>query len=144
VRLERDVFQQSGVRWVIVLEGVNDIGGATGPGAAAAVGRDLIVAYRQIIERARARGLRVYGGTITPFGGSFYDDPEREDARQSVNRWIRTSGAFDAVIDFDEAVRDPSNPRRLLPTADSGDHLHPGEEGHRLMAGAIDLGLFGR
>jgi len=144
VRLERDVFQQSGVRWVIVFEGVNDVGGARGPGTAATVGRDLILAYRQIIARAHARGLRVYGGTITPFGGSNYDDAEREDVRQAVNRWIRSSGAFDAVIDFDAAVRDPANPRRLLPAADSGDHLHPGEEGHRMMAGAIDLGLFVR
>jgi lysophospholipase L1-like esterase len=143
-RLDRDVLQQSGVRWVIVFEGVNDIGGAREPGAAAAVGRDLVLAYRQIIARAHARGLRVFGGTITPFGGSGYDDAEREDARQAVNRWIRDSGAFDAVIDFDAAVRDPANPRRLAPAADSGDHLHPGEEGYRLMAAAIDLRLFAR
>ncbi len=143
-RLDRDVLEQSGVRWVIVFEGVNDIGGARGPGAAAAVGRDLILAYRQIIARAHVRGLRVYGGTITPFGGSSYGDAEREDVRQTVNRWIRSSGAFDAVIDFDAAVRDPANPGRLLPAADSGDHLHPGEEGLRLMAAAIDLGLFAR
>jgi lysophospholipase L1-like esterase len=143
-RLDRDVLEASGVRWVIVLEGVNDIGIARESGAATAVARELIPAYRQIIDRAHARGLRVYGGTITPFGGSFYDSDEREQARQTVNRWIRTSGAFDAVIDFDAAVRDPANPRRLRPEADSGDHLHPGEAGYQMMADAIRLDLFTR
>ncbi len=143
-RLDRDVLEPSGVRWVIVLEGVNDIGGARAPGAAATVASDLIAADQRIIARAHERGLKVFGGTITPFGGSFYDGDEREEARQTVNRWIRTSGAFDAVIDFDAAVRDPSQPRRLLPTADSGDHLHPNEEGYRVMADAVDLGLFAR
>jgi lysophospholipase L1-like esterase len=95
-----------------------------------------------MIARAHARGLRVYGGTITPFGGSQYGGPEREAARQAVNRWIRTSGAFDAVIDFDAAVRDPADPGRLRPDADTGDHLHPNQNGYRLMAEAIDLGLF--
>jgi lysophospholipase L1-like esterase len=144
-RLERDVLEPSGVRWVIVLEGVNDIGGASGPGAAAAVADDLVRAYQDIVARAHARGLKVYGGTITPFAGSFYDvDPEREVARQTVNRWIRTSGVFDAVIDFDAVVRDPADPARLSASADSGDHLHPGEDGYRMMAQAIDLGLFVR
>jgi lysophospholipase L1-like esterase len=141
-RLDRDVFAQSGARWLIVLEGVNDIGAARDPGAAARVATDLIAAHQQIIARAHEHGLRVYGGTITPFGGSFYDAPEREAARQTVNRWIRTSGDWDAVIDFDAVLRDPANPTRLLPAVDTGDHLHPNEEGYRLMAGAIDLGLF--
>jgi len=140
-RLERDVLEASGARWVVVLEGVNDLGGAE-PGTAAAVARDLIAAYRRIIERAHARGLKVYGGTITPFAGSFYDRPEREEARQTVNRWIRTGGAYDAVIDFDAAVRDPADPSRLLPAADTGDHLHPNEAGYRMMADAVDLALF--
>ena len=141
-RFDRDVLGPSGVRWVIVLEGVNDIGSAREPGAAAAVADSLIAAYRQLIERAHARGLRVYGGTITPFGGSQYDGPEREAARQTVNRWVRTSGVFDAVIDFDAAVRDPVDSSRLRPDADTGDHLHPNQNGYRLMADAIDLGLF--
>lgn len=140
-RVERDVFEQSAVRWLIISEGVNDIGVARGP-EIAAVADGLIEAYTTIITEARASGLRVYGATILPFGGSFYDNPEREAARQRVNRWIRTSGAFDAVIDFDAALRDPANPRRLLPEADSGDHLHPGVEGYRLMAESIDLRLF--
>jgi lysophospholipase L1-like esterase len=141
-RLERDVLAQPGARWVIVLEGVNDIGAAGDSGAAAAVARNLPVAYREIIDRAHARGMRVYGGTITPFGGSQYDGVEREAARQAVNRWIRTSGAFDAVIDFDAALRDAAHASRLAPSTDTGDHLHPNEEGYRTMADAIDLALF--
>jgi lysophospholipase L1-like esterase len=141
-RLERDVLAQHGAHWVILLEGVNDIGGAREPGSAAVVARSLLVAYRTIIDRVHARGLRIFGATIPPLGGSQYDGVEREAARQSVNQWIRESGAFDAVIDFDAALRDPAAPRRLLPWADTGDHLHPNEAGYRLMADAVDLTLF--
>jgi lysophospholipase L1-like esterase len=140
-RFERDVLQQPAVRWVIVLEGVNDIGGSP-PARAADVATRLIAAYRDMASRARQRGLRVYGATILPFGGSFYDAPEREAARQTVNRWIRTGGAYDAVIDLDAAMRDPANPTRLRAEADGGDHLHPNERGYRMMAEAIDLQLF--
>jgi lysophospholipase L1-like esterase len=97
-----------------------------------------------MIDRAHARGIRVYGATLLPFGGSFYDAPEREEARQAVNAWIRTGGRFDAVIDLDAALRDPANPTRLRPEADTGDLLHPNEAGHRLIAEAIDLSLFVR
>jgi lysophospholipase L1-like esterase len=141
-RFDRDVLSQSGVRWLIVLEGVNDIGGSRGPEAAAAVATNLIAAYEQIIDRAHAHNIRVYGATLTPFGASFYDRPGHEAAREAVNNWIRTSGKFDAVIDFDAAMRDPRNRTRLLPAADSGDHLHPNEAGYRIMADAIDLRLF--
>jgi lysophospholipase L1-like esterase len=141
-RLERDVLDAPGARWVIVLEGVNDIGAAREPGSATTVAQNLIAAYRKIIDRVHARGLRVYGATLPPFGGSQYDGEEREAARQTVNRWIRSSGAFDAVIDFDAALRDPAQPSRLLPSLDMGDHLHPNEEGYRVMADAIDLTLF--
>ena len=141
-RLDRDVLEPAGVRWVILLEGVNDIGAAHDSATAAAVAARLIDAYSEIIHRAHARGLRIYGGTITPFGGSQYDCPGCESARQTVNTWIRTSAAFDAVIDFDAAVRDPAQPTRLLPTLDTGDHLHPNEAGYRVMADAIDLALF--
>jgi lysophospholipase L1-like esterase len=141
-RYARDVLDQNGVRWEIVLEGVNDIGGTRSPAAADSVATGLIEGYRQMIALAHARGLRIYGATILPFGGSFYDRPGHEEARQKVNAWIRTSRAFDAVVDFDAVMRDPSQPARLLPRADSGDHLHPGEEGYRMMADAIDLGLF--
>ncbi len=142
-RLDRDVFRQEGARWLIVLEGVNDLGTADGADAGR-VATDLIAAYQQIIAQAHAHDIRVYGATILPFGGSFYDHPEREVARQRVNRWIRESGAWDAVIDFDAILRNPADPARLLPTADTGDHLHPNEEGYRMMADAIDLGLFVR
>jgi lysophospholipase L1-like esterase len=141
-RYARDVLDQSGVRWEIVLEGVNDIGGTRSPAAADSVATGLIGAYQQMIAEAHARGLRIYGATILPFGGSFYDRPGHEEARLKVNEWIKTSGAFDAVVDFDAVMRDPSQPARMLPNADSGDHLHPGEEGYRMMADAIDLALF--
>jgi lysophospholipase L1-like esterase len=142
-RLERDVLLQPGARWLIVSEGVNDIGGAQGPDSAASVARQLQDAYREIIRRAHAQGLRVYGATILPFGGSFYDNPEREAARQTVNAWIRTSGEFDAVIDLDAAMRNPSLPTRLRGETDGGDHLHPNERGYQEIADAIDLRLFG-
>ncbi|HXR48008.1 MAG TPA: SGNH/GDSL hydrolase family protein [Candidatus Limnocylindrales bacterium] len=143
-RFDRDVLSQSGVRWLIVLEGVNDIGGSRDPEAAAAVATNLIAAYEQIIDQAHARNIRVYGATLTPLGGSFYDRPGHEAAREVVNHWVRTGSRFDAVIDFDAVVRDPKNPAHLLPGADSGDHLHPNEAGYKIMADAIDLKLFGR
>ena len=143
-RLDRDVLEQSGARWLIVSEGVNDIGNAKGAEESAAVARDLIAAYRAIIRRAKSRGLRVYGATILPFGGSFYASPEHESARQAVNAWVRDAAEFDRVIDFDLALRDPADPTRLIGAADSGDHLHPNELGYRIMADAIDLSLFGR
>ena len=95
-----------------------------------------------MIEGAHAKGILVYGATMTPFGGSFYDSPDHESAWKTVNEWIRSSGRFDAVIDLDAALRDPANPLHLLPEADSGDHLHPSEIGHRMMAEAVDLSLF--
>jgi lysophospholipase L1-like esterase len=143
-RFDRDVLEQSGVRWLIILEGVNDIGGARRPGEPAAVANRLIAALGRLAERAHAHGLKVYGGTITPFGGSLDDSPEREAARQSVNRWIRTGGAFDAVIDFDAAIRDPHRPTRMLPSAAFRDQLHPNAKGYGLMADAIDVDLFVR
>ncbi|MEO3803558.1 SGNH/GDSL hydrolase family protein [Nonomuraea sp. B1E8] len=144
-RLDRDVLAQSGVRWLIVLAGVNDIGTApaTRP-AQKRVAEDLIAAYEQIIVRAHAHDILVYGGTLTPFGGNLpYDDApgHREAARQTVNDWIRTGGRFDAVIDFDRAARDPAAPRRLLAELDLGDHLHLNPAGHRALAGAVPAGL---
>lgn len=141
-RFERDVINQTGVRWLIILEGINDIGQARGEEAAEQVAQDLIAAYQKMIEQAHSENIKVYGATLMPFGGSFYDGPEREQARQTVNEWIRNSGAFDAVIDLDQALRDPDNPSRLLPAADTGDHLHPNETGHRMMAEGVDLALF--
>lgn len=145
-RLDRDLLAQSGVKWALVFEGVNDIGTAEATEAAQTkVAADLIAAYDQIITRAHAHGIRVYGATLTPFGGNeSYDDPQgyRETARRAVNRWIRTSGRFDAVIDFDRAARDPADPRRLLPTYDTGDHLHLNPAGYQALADAVPAGLF--
>lgn len=141
-RFERDVIKQSRVRWLIIFEGINDIGQSRGAEGAAKVANDLIAAYKEMIDSAHAEGIRVYGATLLPFGDSFYDSPDHEGARTKVNEWIRNSGHFDAVIDLDTALRDPSNPLRLLPEADTGDHLHPNETGHRMIAEAVDLTLF--
>jgi lysophospholipase L1-like esterase len=146
-RFDRDVLAQDGVRWLIVLEGVNDIGTAATAAThneTPATAQDIIAAYEQIILRAHAHGIRAIGATITPFGDSFYSTPATEAIRQAVNTWIRTSGKFDAVIDFDAALRDPKNPTHLLAAADSGDHLHPADAGYKMMADAIDLTLLGK
>jgi lysophospholipase L1-like esterase len=139
-RFDRDVLTQTGVTHVIIMEGINDIGVARAnptPGAA-----DLIAGHRQLIERARARGLRVYGATLTPFEGAGYWTKEGEAKRQALNEWIRSSGAYDAVIDFDRVTRDPAAPTTFLPAYDSGDHLHPGDAGYKAMGEAVDLALF--
>jgi lysophospholipase L1-like esterase len=144
-RLDRDVLAQSGVSWLIVFEGVNDIGTAEATAAAQqAIATDLITAFDQIILRAHAHGIRVYGATLLPFGGNEgYDDPGglREEARQRVNRWIRTSGRFDAVLDFDKAVRDPQDPSRLRTEFDVGDHLHLNPTGYGALADAVPAAL---
>ncbi len=150
-RFNRDVLAQSGVRAVILLEGINDLGTLTRDRPASAAEHDrlvqaMIAAYRQMIERAHAHGIKVIGATITPDGGSDYYHPDaaNEADRQAVNRWIREPGHFDAVVDFDAVVRDPADPRRMLATFDSGDHLHPSAAGYRAMAAAIPLRLFAR
>jgi lysophospholipase L1-like esterase len=141
-RFKRDVMNQNGIRWLIILEGINDIGGARGAQGSANVAKGLITAFEQMIDSAHAKGILVYGATLLPFGGSFYDSPDHQNAWQTVNDWIRNSGRFDAVIDFAKALCDPANPLKLLPESDSGDHLHPSETGHRLMSEAVDLTLF--
>jgi lysophospholipase L1-like esterase len=140
-RFRRDVIDQNGVRWLIILEGVNDIG-TSHPDSSAKVAQNLIEAYQKMIQKAHARDILVYGATILPFGASFYDSPEHEAARQTVNEWIRSSGAFDALVDLDVALQDPNNPTQMLPGAHDGDFLHPSERGHRMMAEAVDLNLF--
>jgi len=137
-RFERDVLGQAGARWVIVLEGVNDIGGAS----ERAVATKLIRAYEELIATAHAAGVLVYGIPILPFGGSQYDSEEHEQARQTVNDWIRTSGQLDAVIDLEPVVADPESPTELLPAYDTGDHLHLNVAGYTAMAEAIELDLF--
>lgn len=145
-RFDRDVLAQSGVEWLIVFEGINDIGTAAAtPEAQQQVAADLIAAYEQFITRAHAQGIDVFGATILPFGGNTgYDEATgtREAARQTVNDWIRTSGEFDAVIDFDKAVRDPATPRQLLPAYDVGDHLHLNPTGYHALADAVPARLF--
>jgi lysophospholipase L1-like esterase len=139
-RFDKDVLMQTGVTHVVIMEGINDIGLArTNPSPGAA---DIIAGHKQLIERARARGLKVYGATLTPFEGAAYYTAEGEAKRQAVNEWIRTSKAYDAVIDFDMVTRDPSAPTKFLPAYDSGDHLHPGDAGYKAMGEAVDLALF--
>lgn len=145
-RLDRDVLSQNGVKYVVLLEGINDIG-QTCLGNANASTEDLVAGYRQIIAQVRMRGLKIFGATLTPFEGATpanpgYFCPEGEAKRQALNAFIRTSGEFDGVIDFDLATRDPDNPSVYLPAYDSGDHLHPNDAGYEAMANAIDLSLF--
>jgi lysophospholipase L1-like esterase len=140
-RFDRDVLMQTGVTHVVVMEGINDIGIArSNPTPSAA---DLIAGHKQLIERAHARGLKIYGATLTPYEGAGYFSPEGEAKRQALNQWIRTSGAYDGVIDFDQITRDPAAPTKFLPAYDSGDHLHPGDAGYKAMGDAVDLALFG-
>jgi lysophospholipase L1-like esterase len=141
-RFDRDVLMQTGITHVVVMEGINDIGIArNNPSPSAA---DLIAGHKQLIERAHARGLKIYGATLTPYEGAGYFSPEGEAKRQALNQWIRTSGAYDGVIDFDMVTRDPSAPTKFLPAYDSGDHLHPGDAGYKAMGDAVDLALFGK
>ena len=148
-RLNRDVLTQTGARYVIVLEGVNDLGDLTRLGdvssqAHAAMVQRIISAYEQIIVRAHARGVEAIGATILPYEGSTYyhPDAENEADRQAVNAWIRGVGHFDAVVDFDKLMRDPQHADRLLPAYDSGDHLHPSPAGYHAMGEAVPLSLF--
>lgn len=139
-RFDRDVIAQPGAAYVIVLEGINDIGMGqpeTRPSAA-----DLIAAYRQLIDRAHADGLSIFGGTLLPFEGAGYFSAEGEAKRQAVNQWIRTSKAFDGVIDFDAVMRDPAAPTKLRAAYNSGDNLHPNDAGYKAMGQAVDLTLF--
>jgi lysophospholipase L1-like esterase len=147
-RFDRDVIATAGVRYLIVLIGINDIGHpgtGTIPASEEPTVAELIAGYRQLIARAHAKGIAIYGATLTPFEGTVfpgYYSPEKEQIRQGVNNWIRSGDEFDGVIDFDRAVRDPSHPTRMLPAYDSGDHLHPNDLGMQAMANAIPLQLF--
>ncbi len=134
-RFDRDVLSRPGVRTVVLLEGINDIGNSRG----AVEPEQLIAVYRQFIERAHSAGITVVGATLTPFEGAGYYTEEGEADRQAVNEWIRNSGEFDAVVDFDAVLRDPEHPSRILPDYDPGDHLHPNDAGFAAMAAAVDL-----
>ena len=138
-RFDRDVLSVPNAKWLIVLEGINDIG----MGAAAPPSADQIIAgYRQMIARVRPHGIRVYFATLLPYEGARYFHENGETVRQAVNAWIRTSGEADGLIDFDAAVRDPANPRRMKAELQSGDWLHPNDAGYRVMGESIDLALF--
>jgi lysophospholipase L1-like esterase len=146
-RFDRDVLEQPGVKYVIVMEGINDLGhaGSSAPIAEQVSADDLIAAMQQLIVRAHEHGVKIYGATLTPFEGTVfpgYFSDEKEVKRKALNEWIRTSKAFDGVIDFDKAVRDPAHPDRMLAAYDSGDHLHPGDAGYKAMGDSIDLALF--
>ncbi len=146
-RFDRDVLAQAGVKYVIILEGINDLGhaGTSAPASETVSAEDIIAGMKQMIERAHEKGIKVFGATITPFEGtSFpgYFTPEKEVKRKAVNEWIRNGKNFDGVIDFEKAVRDPKNPDRMLSAYDGGDHLHPGDGGYKAMGESIDLSLF--
>ncbi len=140
-RFARDALDQPGVRDIIVLEGINDIGFSAGPPDSdtdISAGQ-IIAGYERLIAQAHARELRIFGATLLPFQGAGYYTAAGEATREAVNAWIRTSGAFDGVIDFDAVMRDPADPLRLNPAYDSGDHLHPDDAGYQAMANAINL-----
>jgi lysophospholipase L1-like esterase len=150
-RFDRDVLAQPGIRYLVVLEGVNDLGGLTRQGEVTpaehtTLVRHILAAYEQLVLRAHAHGIKVIGATILPYGESGYYHPgeSNEADRQAVNQWIRAAGHFDTVIDFDKVMRDPNKPDHLLPAYDCGDHLHPSPVGYRAMGEAIPLSIFVR
>jgi lysophospholipase L1-like esterase len=146
-RFDRDVLARAGVEWLVLFEGINDITWSALPSVPAgerATAEGIIETLEQIVDRAHARGIKVMGGTLMPMGGLWLHNAETEAMRQAVNAWIRTSGKLDAVADFDAATRDPTQPARLRPELDSGDHIHPNDAGNAAMVGAIDAAFFAR
>ena len=144
-RFDRDVLGQAGVKWMIVLESINDIGigfRANSPATEAVTADDLIAGLRQIIQRAHTHGIKVIGATLTPFEGAAYYTEKGEEVREAVNRWIRSGSEFDSVVDFDAVTRDPNNPKTFRADFNLRDHLHPNDAGYKAMAEAIDLSLF--
>jgi len=145
-RFDRDVLGQSGVKWLVIMESINDIGqslrAVAAPSDAITVG-DLTAVIHQMIERARAHGVKVFGATLTPYEGAAYYSEKGEEVRAAYNQWVRTSGEFDAVFDFDAATRDTSNPKTFRAEYNLRDHLHPNDAGYKAMADSIDLSLFG-
>ena len=146
-RFDRDVLEQPGVKYVVILEGINDLGhaGSSAPESETVSVEELIAGFEQLIEKAHERGVRIYGATLTPFEGTVFEgyfSAEKEVKRKALNEWVRTRKAFDGVIDFDKVVQDPAHPDRVLPAYDCGDHLHPSDAGYKAMADSIDLSLF--
>jgi lysophospholipase L1-like esterase len=141
-RYDRDILNQQGIRWAIIYDGVNDIGGVRNASAATTTANNLISAYEQMVVKAHANNIRVYGATIMPFGGNGYFNQYSEQCRSTVNQWIRTVGNFDGCIDFDLVMRDPQDTTRLLLPTYQNDGLHPDTAGHRTMGQSIDRNLF--
>lgn len=146
-RFDRDAIAEPGAKYIVVLEGINDIGhaGSSAPESQYVSAADIIAGLKQLIARAHEHGLKIFGATLTPFTGTIYPgyySPKKEVEREAVNKWIRSTHDFDGVIDFDKAVRDPQHPDRILPRYDSGDHLHPNDAGYKAMADAINLSWF--
>jgi lysophospholipase L1-like esterase len=143
-RFNRDVLAQAGVKYVIILESINDIGRLKRPNLPdyKLTAEDLEQGLSQMVERAHEHGIKVIGATLTPYKGAGYFTEEGEQIRQAVNQWILTSGVFDGTVDFDKATRDPANPLMFAPQYDSGDHLHPKDAGYEAMGNAVDLSLF--
>ena len=143
-RFDRDVLAQAGVKYLIILESINDIGRATDIQAPADIvsAQDLIAGLSQLTERAHIHGIKVIGATLTPVPAEGAPNPDREALRQAVNQWIRTTSEFDGVADFDKATQDPADPMAFRPGNDSGDHVHPSDAGYKAMGDAIDLKLF--
>lgn len=146
-RLDRDVLSVPGLHWVVLMEGINDIGHSSSASLPeqAVSAEQIIAGMKQVVTRVHDRGAKIYGATLTPFEDTVfhgYYSPEGEAKREAVNSWIRTGGAFDAVIDFDAAVRDPAHPNHIRADFDAGDHLHPNDAGYRAMGDAVDLKLF--
>lgn len=143
-RFDRDVIAQAGVKYLIIMESINDIGHAANPVNPDDVvtAEEIVAGLGQLAERAHTHGIKVIGATLTPYVGAKYESPAGEAMRQAVNKWIRTTNQFDGVIDFDKITQDPANPTVLLPADDSGDHLHPADPGYKAMGESIDLKLF--
>ncbi len=143
-RFDRDVIAQAGVKYLIILEGINDIGhpGFGAPGSETVTADDLIAGMAQMAARAHEQGIKVFGGTLTPFEGAHYYTEEGEKKREALNNWIRTSRSLDGYVDFDKAAQDPANPLHMKAEYDSGDHLHPNDAGYKAMGEAIRLDLF--
>jgi lysophospholipase L1-like esterase len=141
-RFDRDVLAQSGAKYLLILEGINDIGRLHGTPDAGLTAADLISALNQMVVRAHAHGIAVIGCTLTPYHGAGYYTENGETIRKALNEWIRTGGVLDGFVDLEAAVRDPNHPDTFLPTVDPGDHLHPNDAGYKAMGDAIDLKLF--
>jgi lysophospholipase L1-like esterase len=146
-RVDRDVLAQNGVKYLIVLDSINDIGRLASKTIAPEdeiSAADLEYGLQQLADAAHQHGIKIYGATLTPYGGAGYSSEKGEEAREAVNDWMRTSGVFDGVVDFDKITQDPANPTKFNPAYDSGDHLHPNDAGYKAMADGIDLKLFAK